>query len=144
MLNEMHAKRLRAAGYTIPVPVTFLHGWGSESTPIAGEMKKSGLFRVHDVQTKGTSLAAMYFTRYGLYGALICLTYLYSLYHSYSLVVLFPFAWLGFKRTERKTVLSVLDNDIDTAVGSLQDETPALVIGCHYGGGLATYLLQHQ
>lgn len=144
MLNEMHAKRLRAAGHTVPVPVTFLHGWGDDSTLIAGEVKKTGLFRVHDVQIQGSSLRAMYFTRYGLYGALIVLTYLYFLYHTYTVVLLFPFAWFGFKHCERKTVLSVLDKDIDTAVESLRDESPGLVVGYHYGGGLATYLLQHR
>ena len=54
------------------------------------------------------------------------------------------FGWLAFKHFERKTVLSVLDTDIDTAAESLRDETPGVVIGYHYGGAIATYLLQHR
>lgn len=144
MLNEMHAKRLRAAGHSVPVPVMFLHGWGDDSTSIAEQVKKTGLFRVHDTQTQGISLAAMYFTRHGLYAMLLTLTVLYVLYHRFILVVLSPFAWLAFKHFERKTVLSVLDTDIDTAAESLRDETPGVVIGYHYGGAIATYLLQHR
>ena len=144
MLNEMHAKRLPAAGHTVPVPVMFLHGWGDDSTAVAEQVKKTGLFRVHDTQMHGISLAAMYFTRHGLYAMLLTLTVVYILYHSFTWVILSPLAWLGFKHFEHKTVLSVLDKDIDAAAESLRDETPVVVIGYHYGGAVATYLLQHR
>lgn len=144
MLNEMHAQRLRAAGYTTPVSVAFLHGWGDDSTAISEQLKVSGLFRVHDLQMRGSSMWAMYKTRDGLYGFLGVLVYLYFLYRAHTLLLLFPLVYLGFKHFERKTIYQVVDKDIAAAMDSFRDESPSLVIGHHYGGGLATYMLQHQ
>lgn len=145
MAYEMHGKRLRAAGYTTPVPITYFHGWNSEpSTEIAADVKKSGLFRVHEVQLKGTTVWAMYRTRHGVYAFLVVLAYLYFLYHNFILVLAFPIVHCGFKHFERKTVFGVVDKDVDAAVESFRSDPPSLVVGYHYGGGLATWLLQHR
>ena len=145
MVNEMHGKRLRAAGHTIPVPVTFLHGWDSTaSTEIAADLKKTGLFRVHDVQLKGTSSWALYWSRHGVYAALVILTSLYILYHNFMMVLLFPFAHYSFRHFERKSMFGVVDQDIDAAADSFRSNPPSLVIGYDYGGGLATHLLQYR
>lgn len=146
MMNELHAKRLRAAGHTIPVPITFLHGWNLQaSTRIVQEVRATQLFRFHEPHIRGTSPRTMYMTRYGLYLIVAVVPFLYYLYHGhYKLLLLMPLFLWYFKYCERKSVFRVFDEDMDTAARSIRDEPTEILVGYNYGGALATYLLHHR